>query len=95
VDWLDRALLREPRRNVMCLGIPMKVIEINGPEAVAEAGGIRKNIRLDLLEGVVLGDFVLIHTGYAIEKMHPEEALETLELIKKVYRAGMTGEVEE
>ena len=79
----------------MCLGIPMKVIEIDGPEAVAEAGGIRKNIRLDLLEGVVEGDFVLIHTGYAIEKMHPEEALETLELIKKVYRAGMTGEVDE
>ena len=79
----------------MCLGIPMKVTEIDGPEAVAEAGGIRKKIRLDLLEGIVLGDFVLIHTGYAIEKLHPEEALETLELIKKVYRAGMTGEVED
>jgi len=79
----------------MCLGIPMKVIEIDGSEAVAEAGGIRKKVRLDLLEGVALGDFVLIHTGYAIEKMHPDDALETLELIKQVYRAGMTGEVEE
>jgi len=79
----------------MCLGIPMKVVEIEGLEAIAVAGGIRKKIRLDLLEGVVLGDFVLIHTGYAIEKMHPEEALETLDLIRKVYRAGMTGEVEE
>lgn len=77
----------------MCLGIPMKVIEIDGPEAVAEAGGIRKHIRLDLLDGILPGDYVLIHTGYAIEKMHPEEAIETLELIKKVYRAGMTGEV--
>jgi len=73
----------------------MKVVEIEGLEAIAVAGGIRKKIRLDLLEGVVLGDFVLIHTGYAIEKMHPEEALETLDLIRKVYRAGMTGEVEE
>lgn len=79
----------------MCLGIPMKIIEIEGAEAVAEAGGIRKKIRLDLLEGVGIGDFVLIHTGYAIEKMHPDEARETLELIKQVYRAGMTGEVEE
>ena len=79
----------------MCLGIPMKVLEIEGSEAVAEAGGIRKKIRLDLLEGVGLGDYVLIHTGYAIEKMHPEEAVETLELIKQVYRAGMTGEVDE
>jgi len=79
----------------MCLGIPMKVVRIDGQEAVAEAGGIRKHIRLDLLEEVALGDFVLIHTGYAIEKLHPEEAEETLELIKKVYRAGMTGEVDE
>jgi hydrogenase expression/formation protein HypC len=79
----------------MCLGIPMKIIEMEGLEAIAEAGGIRKRIRLDLLEGVQMGDFVLIHTGYAIEKLDPEEALETLELIKQVYRAGMTGETED
>jgi hydrogenase expression/formation protein HypC len=78
----------------MCLGIPMKVIEKNGNEAVAEAGGIRKNIRLDLLEDVRVGDFVLIHTGYAIEKLDPEAARETLELIKQVYRAGMTGDID-
>jgi hydrogenase expression/formation protein HypC len=79
----------------MCLGIPMKVIEMEGLEAMAEAGGIRKRIRLDLIEGVQIGDFVLIHTGYAIEKLDPEEALETLELIKQVYRAGMTGETDD
>ena len=78
----------------MCLGIPMKVIEMSGNEAVAEAGGIRKNIRLDLLEDVRVGDFVLIHTGYAIEKLDPEAARETLELIKQVYRAGMTGDID-
>ena len=78
----------------MCLGIPMKIIEMEGREAVAEAGGIRKRIRLDLLEGVQMGDFVLIHTGYAIEKLDPDEAVETLELIKQVYRAGMTGETD-
>ena len=78
----------------MCLGIPMKIIEMEGREAVAEAGGIRKRIRLDLLEGVQMGDFVLIHTGYSIEKLDPEEAVETIELIKQVYRAGMTGETD-
>ena len=78
----------------MCLGIPMKVIEKSGNEAVAEAGGIRKYIRLDLLEDVGIGDFVLIHTGYAIEKLDPEAARETLELIKQVYRAGMTGDID-
>ncbi len=78
----------------MCLGIPMRIIEMEGLEAVAEAGGIRKRVRLDLLEGVQMGDFVLIHTGYAIERLDQEEALETLELIKQVYRAGMTGETD-
>ena len=79
----------------MCLGIPMKVVEIEGNEALAESGGIRKNIRLDLLEDVCEGDFVLIHTGYAIEKLDPEEAQVTLDLLKQVYRAGMTNEVED
>ncbi len=72
----------------MCLGIPMKVIEINGNDAVAEAGGVRRNIRLDLIEGVKKGDYVLIHTGYAIEKLEEEDALETLKLLDEVYRAG-------
>ena len=78
----------------MCLAIPMEIKEIDGNEAVAEAGGIRKNVRLDLLEDAKLGDHILIHTGYAIEKLDPEEARETLELIKQVYRAGMTGSAE-
>ena len=73
----------------MCLGIPMKVIEINGNDAVAEAGGVRRNIRLDLIEGVKKGDYVLIHTGYAIEKLEEEDALETLKLLDEVYRAGI------
>ena len=77
----------------MCLGIPMKIVEMDGSNAVAEAGGIRKNVRLDLLSDVRIDDYVLIHTGYAIEKIDEREALETLELIKKVYRAGMTHEV--
>jgi len=79
---------------MMCLAIPMEIKEIDGNEAVAEAGGIRKNVRLDLLEDAKLGDYILIHTGYAIEKLDPEEARETLELIKQVYRAGMTGSAE-
>jgi hydrogenase expression/formation protein HypC len=92
---LDRRFLREVRGKMMCLGIPMKVIEKNGNDAKAEAGSVKKNIRLDLLEDVQIGDYVLIHTGFAIEKLNSEEALETIELINQVYRAGMTGRVEE
>ncbi len=75
----------------MCLAIPMEIKTIDGNQAVAEAGGIRKEVRLDLIAGAEIGDYILIHTGYAIEKLDPAEALETLELIKQVYRAGMTG----
>jgi hydrogenase expression/formation protein HypC len=75
----------------MCLAIPMEIKTIDGNQAVAEAGGIRKEVRLDLIDGAEIGDYILIHTGYAIEKLDPAEALETLELIKQVYRAGMTG----
>ena len=78
----------------MCLAIPMEITEIEGDLAVAVAGGVRKEVRLDLLDGAQVGDYVLIHTGYAIEKLDAEEARETLELIKQVYRAGMTGETE-
>jgi hydrogenase expression/formation protein HypC len=73
---------------MMCLGIPMRVIEKNGADAVAESGGVKKSIRLDLIEGVDIGDYVLIHAGYAIEKLDTGEALETLELLRQVYRAG-------
>jgi hydrogenase expression/formation protein HypC len=73
---------------MMCLGIPMRVIEKNGADAVAESGGVKKSIRLDLIEGVDIGDYVLIHAGYAIERLDTGEALETLELLRQVYRAG-------
>ena len=73
----------------MCLGIPMLIVERTGNDAVAESAGVRKSIRLDLLESAAIGDYVLIHAGYAIERLDTEEALETLELLRQVYRAGM------
>jgi hydrogenase expression/formation protein HypC len=72
----------------MCLGIPMLIVEKSGNDAVAESGGVRKSIRLDLLDTAIVGDYVLIHAGYAIEKLDTEDALETLELLRQVYRAG-------
>jgi hydrogenase expression/formation protein HypC len=72
----------------MCLGIPMLILERSGNDAVVESGGVRKSVRLDLLDAASIGDYVLIHAGYAIEKLDTAEALETLELIRQVYRAG-------
>ena len=77
----------------MCLGIPMLIVEKNGYDGIAESGGVRRGVRLDLLDTVSIGDYVLIHAGYAIEKLDTDEALETLELLRQVYRAGMGEDV--
>ncbi len=60
----------------MCVGVPMQVIEISYPSAVAEARGVKRNIGIQLLpEGdVKIGDYVVVHVGFAIEKLGKEEA---------------------
>ena len=58
----------------MCLGIPMRIVEREGNDAVAMSSSVRKRIRLDLLEGAAVGDYVLIHAGYAIEVLDLAEA---------------------
>ena len=52
----------------MCLAIPMKIKNMNGCEATCEAGGIEKDIRIDLIEDAAVGDYVMVHAGFAIEK---------------------------
>jgi len=70
----------------MCLGIPGRIIEIRGDSATAEVAGTRKEISLRLLDGAAAGDFVIIHAGFAIEKLDTERALETLALIEGITR---------
>ena len=53
----------------MCLAVPLKLIEINGKQAVGERHGIRRNIRLDFIPNAKLGDYVIVHAGFAIETM--------------------------
>ncbi len=68
----------------MCLGIPSKIISINGDAAVVSVGGTEVEASLQLLNDVKVGDFVLLHTGFAIEKISDAEAKETLEILKKL-----------
>ena len=71
----------------MCLAIPAEVIEIFEDEtAVVDAGGARKKISVSLVDGVGEGDFVLVHAGFAIEKIDEEEARKTLELFEELAR---------
>ena len=69
----------------MCIAIPGKVIEIEYPFAVVDFKGTRKKIRIDLLEDVKEGDWVLVHVGFAIQKVDEEEAKKTAELLEEVF----------
>lgn len=66
----------------MCLGIPMRVVEIDGANGVVEAGGLKKGVNLSLRKDVRCGDYVLVHAGFAIEKIKASEAKKTLDALK-------------
>lgn len=68
----------------MCLGIPGKILEIKGTTARVDVAGTKKDASLKLMEGVGVGDYVIIHAGFAIEKVDEDKARETLSLIDEV-----------
>lgn len=76
----------------MCLAVPMKVVEIEEGTAICEVDGVRREGSLMMLDDVVVGDYVLLHAGFAIEKIDPDEALKTLEVFREVLAAGMLPE---
>ena len=63
----------------MCLAFPAKIIELNGPNAVVEFHNVKREIRVDLIEDCKLGDHVLVHAGFAINKLDEQGARETME----------------
>ncbi len=65
----------------MCLAIPMRILKVEGNVGFVEVGGVRRRIYLDLIEEAQEGDYVIVHTGYAIHKIDESEARENLELI--------------
>ena len=70
----------------MCLGIPMKIISINGMDIVAEIDGVKREGSLMILDAEVqVGDYVVVHAGFAISKLDEEEALETLQLMREAF----------
>jgi hydrogenase expression/formation protein HypC len=68
----------------MCLGIPMKIVEVKGGKGVAEIGGIQREIGLTLTPEVKAGDYVIVHAGFAIGILDETEAKKTLKLIQEV-----------
>jgi hydrogenase expression/formation protein HypC len=71
----------------MCLGIPLKIVVIEGKEALGEMNGVKKKIRVDLLPQVKVGDYVMVHAGFALEIMDDDTAKDTLEAILELDEA--------
>jgi len=71
----------------MCVAVPAEVIEIrDGNIGLVDYGELRQEVRLDLVD-VKVGEFVLVHVGFAIQRLSREEGLETREIFKQVYAA--------
>jgi len=70
----------------MCLAIPMQLTRIDGLQARCEAKGVARDVSLLMLQGepLALGDFVLVHVGYALQRVSAEEARSTWELLDEV-----------
>ena len=68
----------------MCLAIPVRVVSIEGDEAETEIAGLRRRISIALTPEVKVGDYVLLHTGYAIGVVDEAEAGETLKLLEEI-----------
>ena len=71
----------------MCLAVPLKLIEINGKEAVGESMGMRRSVRVDFIEEPKLGDYVIVHAGFAIERLPEQQAMEDLEAWEEIQDA--------
>ena len=72
----------------MCLAIPAKVTKIDEDVATIEVGGVARSISLMLVTDVALGDYVIVHAGFAIHKVDPEEAEESLRLFRQLAAAN-------
>jgi hydrogenase expression/formation protein HypC len=73
----------------MCLGVPMQVKSIVDEVAVCEIDGVQREASLMMIDDVAVGDYVLIHAGFAIEKIDEDEALLTLQALRDALALGL------
>jgi hydrogenase expression/formation protein HypC len=73
----------------MCLAIPARVEQItDGETAIVDFGGVRKQISLALVDDVAIGDYVIVHVGFALQKLDVDEAESTLALFAEMASAA-------
>ncbi|MFH0839800.1 MAG: HypC/HybG/HupF family hydrogenase formation chaperone [Candidatus Omnitrophota bacterium] len=68
----------------MCLGIPMKILTKDKDSAVVSSGGTRREISVGLIRNAGVGDYVIVHAGFAIEKLDEKRAKETLDILRQI-----------
>lgn len=79
----------------MCLAIPVRIEEVLGAEtAIADIGGVRKEINVALISDLAVGDYVIMHVGYALNKIDPQEAERTLALFSELDELDQKASIE-
>jgi hydrogenase assembly chaperone HypC/HupF len=68
----------------MCLAVPMKIVEIKGSEGFVESSGLKRKANFSLLKSPKIGEYVLLHAGFAIERIKEKEAKKTLKLLREL-----------
>lgn len=68
----------------MCLAIPMQILKIEGDKGLVEIGGIKREVGLQLLKDVKVGDYVIVHAGFVIQHLDEKEAMQTLALFAEM-----------
>jgi len=68
----------------MCLAVPMKLESIDGDLGIVDINGVKRQIGLTLIESPAVGDYVLVHAGFAIQRINEAEAAETIRLLHEL-----------
>ena len=82
--WVKPSSPISDERKTMCLAVPVKVVLIEGSEAKVEISGVKRRVSIMLTPEAKVGDYVLLHTGYAINVIDEAEALETLKILEEM-----------
>jgi len=78
----------------MCLAVPLKLVSLSGSTALGEIGGIQREVSVLLTPDVEVGDYVIVHAGFAIQVLDQKEAEENLELLRQIGEAAEVKQAE-
>jgi hydrogenase expression/formation protein HypC len=91
-DQLSTRITRDHEEYDMCLAVPMEVVEISDNMATVQVGDVQRRACLDLVDTFPeVGDYLIVHAGYAIHRIDPEEAKKTLEYFREILEYEVSG----